>query len=164
MGNHDIRKKKLLYDCWYMSFLFFCIYTWNAFLLCFLSRLESEFSKTVVKDFTNPKFLVFAISKIICKTLNMRKRCGILLLGKAHKCQTRNSTWLDKITKKNTKDVYMSRNEKKLETKNKNMSYVSLFKSMHLSYYRHRKATWKNRESRESRILFIPVDILRKNV
>ena len=66
--------------------------------------------------------------------------------------------------KKSTKDIYMSRNEKTLEIKNKNMSYVALFKSMHLLYYRNRKATWKNRESRESRILFIPVGILRKNV
>ena len=34
--------------------------------------------------------------------------------------------------KKNTKDVYMSRNEKTLEIKKQNMSYASLYKSMHL--------------------------------
>ena len=114
-----------------MSFSFLHLHLKRFLAQCFLSRLESGVSKTVVEDFTNPKFLVFAISKIICKTLNMRKRCGLLLLGKAHKCQTRNSTSLDKIPPKNKKDVYMARNEKTLEI-NKSMSYVSLFKSMHL--------------------------------
>ena len=124
---------------------------------------SQSFPKTVVKDCTNPKFLVFAISKIICKTLNMRKRRGISLLGKAHKCQTRNSTWLDKITKKYKRRIHVQK-RKDVRNKKTKMSYVSLFKSMHLLYYRNSKAAWKNRESIESCILFIPVDILRENV
>ena len=135
------------------------------FIFCnVLFRVWSQgFPKTVVKDFTNPKFLVFAISKIICKTLNMRKRRGISLLGKAHKCQTRNSTWMDKITKNYKRRIHVQK-RKDVRNRKKYMSCVPLYKSMHLLYYRNRKATLKNWESRESRILLIPVDTLRKNV
>ena len=81
----------------------------------------------------------------------------------ARRTNVRQETPLDWTkSQKNTKDVYLSRNEKTLEIKNQNMSYASLYKSMHLLYYRNRKATLKNWESRESRILLIPVDILRK--
>ena len=83
----------------------------------------------------------------------------------ARRTNVRQETPLDWTkSQKNTKDVCMSRNEKTLEINNKNMSHAALFKSMHLLYYGNRKATWENRESRESRILFIPVGILRKNV
>ena len=92
VGNHDIQKKIALRLLKYVIFIFFAFTPEMLFCNVFFPVWSQSLPKTVVKDFTNPKFLLFVISKIICKTLNMRKRCSLLLLGKAHKCQTINST------------------------------------------------------------------------
>ena len=121
MWATTIFRKKLLQYCWNISFSFFVCTPEMLFCNVLFRVWSQSFPKTVVKDFTNPKFLVFAISKIICKPLSMRKRCGLLLLGKAHKCQTRNSTWSDKITKKCKRHIHV---QKRKDVRNKKQKYV----------------------------------------